>query len=145
MQDYVLFWNFWWIRRVGLEVSQHRKDVNSDSFMWRVMWLQSFHISHLSHLLHVWDNLTSASVFETDKVNLYMDCWCMACSIYGVDQCFTPETVFHFHLSKGMWYSTDHLLDFIVKVQTICFMTTSSKWYFPLPCICCLINHVHAF
>jgi hypothetical protein len=52
---------------------------------------------------------------------------------------------FHFHLSKGRQYSTNHLLDYIVKVEAICLMTTSSKWFFLLPYVCFVISHVYAF
>lgn len=52
---------------------------------------------------------------------------------------------FHFHLSKGRQYSTNHLLDYIVKVEAICLMRTSSEWFFLLPYVCLVISHVYAF
>jgi hypothetical protein len=134
--------------QVYLNIAQMSIHIFWVDFMWRVMWMQSF--QHLWPLACLACGIILLLQLCSKQRRGELIHWlvmhglhCTVCIswIHASHQ----RLAFHFHLSKGRQYSTNHLLDYIVKVEAICLMRTSSKWFFLLPYICLVISHVCAF
>jgi hypothetical protein len=134
--------------QVYLNVAQMSIHIFWVDFMWRVMWMQSFQ--------HLWPRTCLACGIILlpqlcSKQRRWVIYWLVMhglyCTVYISWIHASPQRLaFHFHLSKGRQYSTNRLLDYyIVKVEAICLMTTSAKWFFLLPYVCLVISHVYAF